>query len=748
MSDIRQKITIENRQAITALNEQATAFEGVAEAAEQASNATDEGSWRQIGSRISGSLRSATASISSMNSGFSAMISKTRNVGSSIGHMVTRLAAAAASFIGIKKLVDLSDELTATTARLSSMNDGLQTTKELQDQIYQAAQRSRGSYADMASVVARFGNNAKDAFSSTQEVIQFSELVQKQLAIAGSTGAEASNAMLQLSQALGSGVLRGDELNSIFEQAPNLIQTIADYMGKPIGEIRTLASEGKITADIVKQAMFSASDQINERFSQMPMTWSQRMQQFKNTALNAFGPLLQGLNDLANSKAFQILQERIVSIMGSFASVANQVMGAIVSLTGGSVTTETVSDDGSSSGTTALLEDQAAAQEEVASSTEKTAKATKQAAKAQADYNASVMSFDELHKIGGNSPSLPETTASVVEPSDLSEVQDLNTEAEKLNGTIRNITKTSKEAGKENPFTSFFSQIKDKILSQDFDGLGTLLGEKAKGLIHRFAEWFDGKKAGALIGGAISGFINFIKTTFSNPDDWHKIGTEMGNSVNSAIDQIKPEDISEAVNNCVTSIFNFAIGFLDGQNWEEIGTKIGEGLKKVKWKDIGQKIITFIKEGIEAAGGLIKGIMLGTSLDYNPHSYQAQNARQKERTQSLKDEIEENLRNGRNPWYRGYANGGYPDTGELFLARERGPELVGSIGTQTAVANNDQIVQAVSQGVAAAVSSVLRTADNQTSETPIFLDGEQIATILNRASLRRGSRRDPNLIFA
>lgn len=169
--------------------------------------------------------------------------------------MLKNAVTAYISIQSVGKALDISDELTTTTARLNMMNDGVQTTEELVNMVYAAAQDARGSFGDMADVVARFGNNAKDAFGSSEEVVAFADLVQKQMTIAGASTTEASNAMLQLSQALGSGVLRGDELNSIFEQAPNLIQSIADYLDVPIGQIREMASEGELSADVVKAAI-------------------------------------------------------------------------------------------------------------------------------------------------------------------------------------------------------------------------------------------------------------------------------------------------------------------------------------------------------------------------------------------------------------------------------------------------------------------------------------------------------------
>lgn len=234
----------------------------------------------------------------------------------------------------IGKALNISDELIQTTSRINMMNDGLQSTEELVNMVYAAAQDARGSFSEMADVVARFGNNAKDAFSSSAEVVAFADLVQKQMTIAGASTTEASNAMLQLSQGLGSGVLRGDELNSIFEQAPNLIQNIADYLEVPIGEIREMASEGELTADVVKAAIFAASDEINAKFEEMPMTWGQTWQSMQNTALIAFQPVLQRLNDIANSKSFQNFVNGAIEAMVTLANIVLNIFD-LISTVGG-----------------------------------------------------------------------------------------------------------------------------------------------------------------------------------------------------------------------------------------------------------------------------------------------------------------------------------------------------------------------------------------------------------------------------
>ncbi len=264
---------------------------------------------------------------------------------------VGALVGAYLSLQGLGKVIEISDELTNTKARvqllvedmpvipdqLAKVDFGLGDMSDIelaQQLIHDAAQRSFSSFKDTADMVSRIGTNARDSFSNLSEVVAFTELVQKQFGIAGASAVEASNATIQLSQALASGVLRGDELNSIFEQAPNLISTIADYMGEPLGAIRDLAADGMITADIVKNAMFAASDDINKKFDSMPVTWSQMWTYFQNEALRAFGPVLQKINEIANSERFKTFAASATQSLYVIAGGIDIVMNAIATIGG------------------------------------------------------------------------------------------------------------------------------------------------------------------------------------------------------------------------------------------------------------------------------------------------------------------------------------------------------------------------------------------------------------------------------
>lgn len=202
---------------------------------------------------------------------------------------------------GVKALIGLSDEMSQTSARLDRVNQQYNTAVDLNEMIYQSAQASRGAYQQTADLVGKLGTLAPDAFSGPEELVAFAEQINKQYVLAGTSAEGAAAATLQLTQALSSGTLRGEELNSVLEQAPTIVQAIGDYLGKTTGEIRELASEGQITSEVVKAAILSAAEETNAAFDAMPVTWAQRWTMMKNTALQAIQPVLNGLGWMADN---------------------------------------------------------------------------------------------------------------------------------------------------------------------------------------------------------------------------------------------------------------------------------------------------------------------------------------------------------------------------------------------------------------------------------------------------------------
>lgn len=216
----------------------------------------------------------------------------------------------------VKAGLDYSDNLALNKARLNLMNDGLQTTEELQDKIFAASQRSRGSYDDMTKSVAKLGLLAGDAFKSNDEMIAFSEMMNKSFKVSGAGQQEISSATYQLTQAMAAGKLQGDEFRSIMENAPMLADAIAKYMGKSKGELKELSSEGVITSDIIKNALFSSADEINQKYEQMPKTFADAMTSIQNNAQKTLQPVADKISNLLNSPQFQSMVNVIINGIG------------------------------------------------------------------------------------------------------------------------------------------------------------------------------------------------------------------------------------------------------------------------------------------------------------------------------------------------------------------------------------------------------------------------------------------------
>lgn len=281
--------------------------------------AAPTGLYSQFNSELTGVREELTRTVSEVEELRSSMTSAQPPA----ENLTASLKKLGAAFLGSKLvsgIVSMSDELTQTTARLNLMNDGLQSTADLQELIYQSAMRSRGAYNATADAVAKMGLLAGDAFSSNQETIAFVEQLNKQFKIAGTSAEGQAAAMLQITQAMGSGVLRGEELNSVFEQAPTIIQSIADYLGVSVGEIRSMAQEGELTASVVKSALLSSAEETNRKFNEIPLTWSDVWTQASNMAIMALQPLLEAINWVANN--IEIIGPLVLAAAAAFALFA------------------------------------------------------------------------------------------------------------------------------------------------------------------------------------------------------------------------------------------------------------------------------------------------------------------------------------------------------------------------------------------------------------------------------------------
>ena len=243
---------------------------------------------------------------------------------------VKGIVATLAAGASIKALLGLSDKMTSTTARLNFLVDDGGSVEALEQKIMASAQRSRSAYLDTASAIASMGANAGSAFESNDELIAFMEQINKQFVIGGATAEGQSAAMLQLTQAMAAGALRGEELNSILENAPGIARAIESYMGIAEGSIKQYAEQGLITAEVVKNAMFAAADETNAKFESMPLTWAQIATKMQNTALAAFDPVLTRLNQVANSAQFNTVINGAINGLAMLATVATGVLDLLI----------------------------------------------------------------------------------------------------------------------------------------------------------------------------------------------------------------------------------------------------------------------------------------------------------------------------------------------------------------------------------------------------------------------------------
>lgn len=252
---------------------------------------------------------------------------------SSAGGLWNKLKGVAAAVGGLaaaKKIIGISDELAGTRARLNLLVDDGGSVSELEQKIMASAQRSRSAYFDTASAVAKLGLNAGAAFDGDMDqVIAFMEQVNKQFVIGGATAQEQSNAMVQLTQAMAAGALRGEELNSILDGAPGIARAIEQYMGAAEGSIKQYAEQGLVTAEVVKNALFSMADETNAKFESMPKTWDQIWISMQNRALSIFAPILTRINQIANSEQFTKVTDGIIGGLAAVAAIASSVFGML-----------------------------------------------------------------------------------------------------------------------------------------------------------------------------------------------------------------------------------------------------------------------------------------------------------------------------------------------------------------------------------------------------------------------------------
>ena len=236
---------------------------------------------------------------------FSNSINTSYSNGNKLLSTIKKVALAVGGISAIKGLLNLSDEMTNNKARLNLIVDDGGSVEALQNKIFVSAMNARASYQTTTDIITKLGLQAGKAFKGNDELIAFAEQLNKTFAISGTEATGIESTMYNLTQALSTGVLRGQDLNAVFSNAPQIVQNIADYLNVPIGKIRDMAADGKISAQIVKNAMLKAADETNAKFNKMPMTWNQVFTKMKNIAIKALDPVLNKINALANNQQVQ-----------------------------------------------------------------------------------------------------------------------------------------------------------------------------------------------------------------------------------------------------------------------------------------------------------------------------------------------------------------------------------------------------------------------------------------------------------
>ena len=236
---------------------------------------------------------------------FSNSINTSYSNGNKLLSTIKNIALAVGGISAIKGLFNLSDEMTNSKARLNLIVDDGGSIETLQNKIFVSSMNARASYQTTTDIITKLGLQASKAFKGNDELIAFAEQLNKTFAISGTEASGIESTMYNLTQALSTGVLRGQDLNAVFSNAPQIVQNIADYLNVPIGKIRDMAAKGKISAGIVKNAMLKAADETNAKFNKMPMTWNQVFTKMKNIAIKALDPVLNKINALANNQQVQ-----------------------------------------------------------------------------------------------------------------------------------------------------------------------------------------------------------------------------------------------------------------------------------------------------------------------------------------------------------------------------------------------------------------------------------------------------------
>lgn len=323
------------RSMTKALNIALSGFEAMQTASSQAVDVSAIHEAQQELARIPAYLDDWEREIAQANQGqenLNETIREGSNAADGLTKKVGKLVAAYASVQTVQSALNYADDLTQTEARLKMINKGGDTIEELENKIRASAKRARATYAGTADMVAKMGQRAGDAFSSNDELIRFTETLNKMFVISGANAEAQQSASTQLLQALGSGVLRGEEFNAVFEAAPNVMEEVAAYMNLPIGKLREMAEDGKITAEVVKNALLGASAEVDTAFNNIPITWAQIATMGRESFLEGLAPVFERLQQIGSSQEVQDFATNAGTALGSLLTVLVPILGLLMGI--------------------------------------------------------------------------------------------------------------------------------------------------------------------------------------------------------------------------------------------------------------------------------------------------------------------------------------------------------------------------------------------------------------------------------
>jgi len=286
--------------------------------------------FKSLGSKIKSSF--SVDNLKKFGSALKGIGSKITGIIGKLGGLLGKLGAVAgiAGGISFAGLAKASDENSLRNSRLKMVTNDVGGLKQ---KTFAAAQSSGADYGAQLDSIAKLKMLTNGLFNDN-EAVKFTSTLDKAFKVSGTSAEEAKSAMFQLNQAMTSGKLQGDEFRSVMENAPILAQKIAESMGVSMGELKKLGSEGKITSDVIKNAVLGSAGEIESKYKDMPLTFGKVWQQAQNAGQQAMDGLLTKVNELLKTNAGQKMAQSVQQAFSRMATMADGAFDGILNIFG------------------------------------------------------------------------------------------------------------------------------------------------------------------------------------------------------------------------------------------------------------------------------------------------------------------------------------------------------------------------------------------------------------------------------